>query len=93
MEADPSRGGKFGRASVSDRTQVKCGGALFAVLLAFSVALPLGGCGRRGPLDPPEAAAPTPASEAATQGAPQEGTTPSPATPVKKRPFVLDPVL
>jgi predicted small lipoprotein YifL len=77
----------------------------WAIILLSAVALALGGCGRKGPLDlppntPPQAAAAAQADadhEPATQPSvydPTYGTQAPPSTPKgPKRPFVLDPLL
>jgi predicted small lipoprotein YifL len=85
------RGGSF----VSPRRST----VLFRLGLAITLAVALAGCGRKGPLDlPPAAAAPAPAQQPATgtglmnppigASAPAQ---PQPGPP--NRPFLLDPML
>ena len=76
----------------------------WAIILVSAALLALGGCGRKGPLDPPPsaiaptaAAAPDSDAEAASKPSlfnPNYGTDAPPAAPKgNKRPFVLDPLL
>jgi len=64
-----------------------------ALALVFAMALLAAGCGRRGPLEPPSGAAPTPTPTAAADPTAQLGR--PKATPITppKTPFVLDPLL
>jgi predicted small lipoprotein YifL len=76
----------------------------WAIIVLSVAALALGGCGRRGPLDlPPAAAGPSPAAAADTEAEranqpgvfnPTYGSEAGPATPKgSKKSFVLDPLL
>ena len=65
-----------------------------ALLLVLAVAAALGGCGRRGRLEPP----PTPESEQAAAKAASSKTgihkrAPNPPIRAPDRPFILDPLL
>ena len=78
-----------------------------AGLVALAAALALGGCGRKGPLDPPPAAAIAPAPEGPSLGdnpdpnmtgfrrAPSSTVTAQPTGPLPpdKRTFILDPLI
>jgi predicted small lipoprotein YifL len=61
--------------------------------LVFALALLAAGCGRRGPLEAPSGAAPTPTPT--TSADPTAPLAHPKATPIKppKTPFVLDPLL
>jgi len=71
------------------------------LLIGLVLVLGLGGCGRRGPLEPPETAAKQQATQPATEtganlpGVPSpkgQSKRPPPITPPKE-PFILDPLL
>lgn len=75
---------------------------LAALALALATGLAVGSCGRRGPLEPPPAAAPAPAAEASSEAGYRATTTESepwkPAAAVKPplpaaKTFPLDPLL
>jgi len=64
-----------------------------AVALVFGLALLAAGCGRRGPLEPPNAAVATPAPTASSDLGDQLGKPKNPPIARPKTPFVLDPIL
>jgi predicted small lipoprotein YifL len=66
-----------------------------ALALIFGLALLAAGCGRRGPLEPPNAgvATPTPAPSASSDLGEQLGKPKNPPITPPKTPFVLDPIL
>ena len=66
-----------------------------ALSLIFGLALLAAACGRRGPLEPPQAAvaAPTPAPSANADLGEQLGKPKNPPITPPKRDFVLDPLL
>jgi predicted small lipoprotein YifL len=65
------------------------------VTLVFGLALLAAGCGRRGPLEPPNAgvATPAPTPSASTDPNDQLGRPKNPPITPPKTPFVLDPIL
>jgi predicted small lipoprotein YifL len=66
-----------------------------ALALIFGLALLAAGCGRRGPLEPPNAgvATPTPTPSASSDLGEQLGKPKNPPITPPKSPFVLDPIL
>ncbi|THD43946.1 MAG: hypothetical protein E7774_11745 [Bradyrhizobium sp.] len=67
-----------------------------ALALVFGVVLLAAGCGRRGPLEPPEAAAtpvPTPSPTAGGDPSVQIGHPKAKPIVPPKTPFLLDPIL
>jgi predicted small lipoprotein YifL len=66
-----------------------------ALALIFGMALLAAGCGRRGPLEPPNSAiaTPTPAPTASSDLGDQLGRPKNPPITPPKTPFVLDPIL
>jgi predicted small lipoprotein YifL len=66
-----------------------------ALALIFGLALLAAGCGRRGPLEPPNAgvATPTPTPTASSDLNDQFGRPKNPPVTPPKTPFVLDPIL
>ena len=66
-----------------------------ALALVFGLALLAAGCGRRGPLEPPDSAiaTPTPAPTASSNPGDQLGRPKDPPITPPKKPFVLDPIL
>jgi predicted small lipoprotein YifL len=66
-----------------------------ALALIFGLALLAAGCGRRGPLEPPNAgiATPTPTPSASSDLSEQLGKPKNPPITPPKTPFVLDPIL
>jgi len=87
----------------NDRTALR-----LAALVALAAALALGGCGRKGPLDPPPSAAIAPAPDTPSLGDNNDPNMvggfrrPPPATaanqptvplPQDKRSFILDPLI
>jgi predicted small lipoprotein YifL len=66
-----------------------------ALSLVLGLALLAAGCGRRGPLEPPNAgiATPTPAPTASSDLNSQLGHPKNPPIAPPKTPFVLDPIL
>ncbi len=65
-----------------------------ALALVFGLALLAAGCGRRGPLEPPNAgASPTPTPTASSDLGSQLGKPKNPPITPPKTPFVLDPLL
>ena len=64
-----------------------------ALALIFGLALLAAGCGRRGPLEPPNAGIATPAPGASSDLGEQLGKPKNPPITPPKTPFVLDPIL
>ena len=66
-----------------------------AAALVFGLALLAAGCGRRGPLEPPDSAiaTPTPAPTASSDLSDQLGRPKNPPITPPKTSFVLDPLL
>jgi predicted small lipoprotein YifL len=64
-----------------------------ALALIFGMALLAAGCGRRGPLEPPNSAIATPAPTASSDLGDQLGRPKNPPITPPKTPFVLDPIL
>jgi predicted small lipoprotein YifL len=66
-----------------------------ALALVFGLALLAAGCGRRGPLEPPNGAiaTPTPAPTESSDLSDQLGKPKNPPIARPKTPFVLDPIL
>ena len=66
-----------------------------ALALIFGMALLAAGCGRRGPLEPPDAgiATPTPTPTASSDLSEQFGKPKNPPIAPPKTPFALDPIL
>ena len=66
-----------------------------ALALIFGMALLAAGCGRRGPLEPPNAgvATPSPTPTASSELSDQFGRPKNPPITAPKTPFALDPIL
>jgi predicted small lipoprotein YifL len=64
-----------------------------ALALVCGLALLAAGCGRRGPLEPPNAGVATPAPTASSDLSDQLGKPKNPPIARPKTPFVLDPLL
>jgi len=64
-----------------------------AMIGALAAALALAGCGRKGPLDLPPAAAATGEQQPASNGGQVQGGKPAAAAKQPKKHFLLDPLL